>query len=58
MLMPMMRLGVSDKTLQAIPRHLSLSTTRNSYVKSVAADASAAMQKLEQTGTPYAPQFG
>lgn len=41
------RLGVPDKTIQAILRHSNLSTSMNSYVKSVPADASAAMRKLE-----------
>lgn len=41
------RLGVPDKTIQAIPRHSNLSTTMNSYVKSVPKDASAAMRQLE-----------
>lgn len=46
------RLGVPDKTIQAILRHSNLSTTMNSYVKSVPADASAAMRKLEAICTP------
>jgi integrase len=50
------RLGVPDKTIQAILRHSNLSTTMNSYVKSVPADASAAMKKLEAICTQYAPQ--
>jgi integrase len=41
------RLGVSDKTIQAILRHSNLSTTMNVYVKSVDADSVAAMKKLE-----------
>lgn len=52
------RLGVLDKTIQAILRHSNLSTTMNSYVKSVPADASAAMRKLEAICTQYAPQLG
>lgn len=52
------RLGVPDKTIQAILRHSNLSTTMNSYVKSVPADASAAMRKLEAICTQYAPQLG
>jgi integrase len=38
------RLGVPDKTIQAILRHANLSTTMNAYVKSVSADATAAMR--------------
>ena len=45
------RLGVPDKTIQAILRHADLSTTMNSYVKSVSADAIAAMQTLERICT-------
>ncbi len=41
-----------------ILRHSNLSTTMNSYVKSVPADASAAMRKLEAICTQYAPQLG
>jgi integrase len=51
------RLGVPDKTIQAILRHSNLSTTMNSYVKSVPADAVAAMRTLEEICTQYAPQF-
>jgi integrase len=51
------RLGVPDKTIQAILRHSNLSTTMNCYVKSVPADASAAMRKLEAICTQYAPQL-
>lgn len=50
------QLGVPDKTIQAILRHSNLSTTMNSYVKSVPADAVAAMRSLERICTPYAPQ--
>ena len=42
------RLGVPDKTIQAILRHSYLSTTMNSYVKSVPADVVAAMRSFEQ----------
>jgi len=42
------RLGVPDKTIQAILRHSNLSTTMNTYVKSVSADATAAMRALEE----------
>jgi integrase len=41
------RLGVPDKTIQAILRHANLSTTMNSYVKTVTADAADAMKRLE-----------
>jgi integrase len=41
------RLGIPDKTIQAILRHSNLSTTMNLYVKSVGADAVAAMNALE-----------
>jgi integrase len=50
------QLGVPDKTIQAILRHSNLSTTMNSYVKSVPADAVAAMRSLEAICTSYAPQ--
>jgi len=42
------RLGVSDKTIQAIPRHANVSTTMNLYVKAVGSDAVAAMQALDR----------
>lgn len=45
------RLGVPDKTIQAILRHADLSTTMNSCVKSVSADTVAAMQTLERICT-------
>jgi integrase len=49
-------LGVQDKTIQAILRHANLATTMNIYVKSVPADAAAAMKVLEkQICTEYAP---
>jgi integrase len=41
------RLGVQDKTIQAILRHANVSTTMNIYVKSVAADSTAAMKLLD-----------
>jgi len=41
------RLGVSDKTIQAILRHSNLATTMNSYVKSVPEDTASAMRDLE-----------
>lgn len=42
------RLGVPDKTIQAILRHSSVVTTLSAYVKSVPADSHAAMQRLEK----------
>jgi len=50
------RLGVPDKTIQAILRHSNLSTTMNSYVKSVPQDAVAAMQAFETACGKYAPR--
>lgn len=41
------RLGVDDKTIQAILRHSSVQTTREIYIKSVGADATVAMRRLE-----------
>lgn len=41
------RLGIADKTIQAILRRTNLSTTMNLYVKSVGADAITAMNALE-----------
>ena len=41
------RLGVPDKTIQAILRHANLSTTMNVYVKSVDEDSIRAMQSLD-----------
>jgi integrase len=51
------RLGVADKTIQSILRHANLSTTMNSYVKSVPAGAVEAMRSLEEICTQYAPQL-
>ena len=48
------RLGVPDKTIQAILRHANLSTTMNAYVKSVPADATAAMKALEELCNQHA----
>jgi hypothetical protein len=42
------RIGAPDKTIQAILRHSNVSTTLSFYVKPVAEDAQAAMQKLEK----------
>jgi len=41
------RLGVPEKTIQAILRHANVSTTNTYYIKSAADDARAAMAKLE-----------
>lgn len=41
------RLGVPEKTIQAILRHANVSTTNTYYIKTAAADAQAAMAKLE-----------
>jgi integrase len=49
------RLGIADKTIQAILRHADLSTTMNSYVKSVSADTVAAMLSFERVWTQNAP---
>ena len=52
------RLGVPDKAIQAILRHANISTTLNNYIKSVPADAVAAMRSLEEVCTIYAPSLG
>jgi integrase len=49
------RLGIADKTIQAILRHADLSTTMNSYVKAVSADSVAAMLSFERLCTQNAP---
>ena len=41
------RLGVPEKTIQAILRHANVSTTATYYIKTAAADTQAAMAKLE-----------
>ncbi len=41
------RLGVDDKTIQAILRHSNIATTMNIYVKSVSESQVEAMQRLE-----------
>ena len=41
------RLGVNDKTIQAILRHSNVATTMDIYVKTVSADSTAAMTLLE-----------
>jgi integrase len=42
------RLGVDDKTIQAILRHCNVAVTQNVYIKTVSADSVAAMQQLEK----------
>ena len=42
------RLGVPEKTIQAILRHANVSTTNTYYIKSAAADTRVAMAKLEK----------
>ena len=41
------RLGVPDKTIQAILRHSNLATTQNIYIQNVSADARTGMLRLE-----------
>jgi len=41
------RLGVDDMVIQAILRHENVSTTQGSYIKTVRADVTAAMKRLE-----------
>lgn len=41
------RLGVPDKTIQAILRHANVSTTQTFYIKTVSEDSVAAMEKLD-----------
>jgi integrase len=41
------RLGVPDKTIQAILRHSNVAVTQACYIKTVADDAAAAMRSLE-----------
>ncbi|MBZ5542421.1 MAG: tyrosine-type recombinase/integrase [Acidobacteriia bacterium] len=52
------RLGVADKSIQAVLRHSNLATTQNSYIKSVPADAVAAMKSLERICTSMHPTTG
>jgi integrase len=42
------KLGVPDTTIQAIPRHESVSTTQRFYVKTAREDAMDAMKKFEE----------
>lgn len=44
-------LSVDDKLIQAILRHSNISTTQNIYMKTVSADAVAAMKRLESVLT-------
>lgn len=41
------RLGVKDKTIQAILRHSNIQTTQNIYIKTVSSDSVAALKLLE-----------
>jgi integrase len=41
------RLGVPEKTIQAILRHANVSTTQTCYIKTTSSDAKVAMEKLE-----------
>jgi len=41
------RLGIDDKTIQAILRHSTVAFTQACYIKTVSADSVAAMQQLE-----------
>jgi integrase len=41
--------GVPDKVIQRILRHANVAVTQNSYIKTVDADAAAAMQMLQQS---------
>jgi hypothetical protein len=41
------RLGIPEKTIQAILPHANVSTTTSYYIKTAAADAQEAMAKLE-----------
>ena len=41
------RLGVDDKTIQAVLRHSNVAVTQACYIKTVSADAVAAMRALE-----------
>jgi len=50
------RLGVPDKTIQRILRHANVAVTQGCYIKTVDADAAAAMQQFEQS-LQYAPNM-
>lgn len=41
------RLGVQDKVIQGILRHSTVTMTQNAYIKTVSADAAAAMKTIE-----------
>ena len=45
------RLGIDDKTIQAILRHSNIATTQNVYIKDVPENAVAAMKRLESALT-------
>jgi integrase len=42
------RLGVDDSIIQGILRHSTVATTQNHYIKTVRADAVAAMRRLSE----------
>ena len=46
------RLGVPEKTIQAILRHANVSTTNTYYIKSAADDTRVAMAKLNSRARP------
>jgi len=52
------RLGVPEKTIQAILRHSNVSTTNTYYIKSAADDTRAAMAKLERCVIGKEPPTG
>ena len=52
------RLGVDDKTIQAILRHCNVAVTQNVYIKTVSADSVAAMQqRCSSSKTRYRSQI-
>jgi hypothetical protein len=48
--------GVPDKTIQRILRHANVAVTQSCYIKTVDADAAAAMQHFERS-LQYAPNM-
>jgi hypothetical protein len=50
------RVGVPNKTIQAILRQANLSTAMNAYLKSISADATAAMKALEDLFDQHATE--
>jgi integrase len=52
------RLGVADKVIQRVLRHANVAVTQASYIKTVDADAAAAMKRLERLmTTSHQPQY-